>query len=321
MSKLSRVRSLKPILFLLGFYLAAVQIAQTLLYTVVAYLVSAAAKTGMEFGNTVNEISGQYVLLAFALAALLLTVTTWLADKALYRHDPFWTAPHKAPWHLDRNTKKELVRGLSSGMIAAIVYLLIFTASGQLAFLGIYLTSTFGTPVFPLFFLDFLSLAALLVCEEFIFRHKLQKMLLQSFSPLAAVAITTALYLLVKNLQFQLDTLDLINLGLMSAALGFFFLKSGRAHRGIGFVLSLLCTLHSLAGLPLWDTESPSFFLFKPVLKASEVLSGARGAPFHGLGLTSILVVIAGAAYWTWRQDLEARQHYERITNEKNLEF
>lgn len=316
MTVIQRIRFLRPVLFLLAFYLIGVQIAQTLLYTVVAYLVSASEKTGVDFGNTVNEISGQYLMLAFAAAGLLLSVTAWLADKALYRQDPFWNSPFRPPWQLDRQTKRELLRGLSSGVIVALVYLFLFTASGQLAFLGVYLTSTFGTPVFPLFFVDLAGLVTLVVCEEFIFRHKIQKYLFLNLPPITAVLLTSAAYLLVKNLQFQLGRLDLLNLFLLSVALGFFYLKSGRCHRGIGFMLALLCTIHPMAGLPLWDTESPSFFLFKPVSHASEFLSGYRGAPFSGIGLTSILLMIAIGAYWTWRQDSAARQFFESGSGE-----
>ncbi|MGZ3696188.1 MAG: CPBP family glutamic-type intramembrane protease, partial [Bdellovibrionota bacterium] len=244
-----RVLIFKPVVFIVGFYLLATQVAQTLLYTVVAYLVSAAEKTGSDFGNTVNEISSQYLLLAFALASLLLSVTAWLADRALYRQDPFWNAPHKPFWQLDRLTKRELIRGLSSGTIAGLVYLCLFTLSGQLSFLGIYITSTLGTPVFPLFFVDLISLLVLVVCEEFIFRHKIQKYLLAHLPASVSLFITTALYLVVKNLQFQLTGLDYLNLVLVNLALGFFYLKSGRSHRGLGFLVSLLALFHPIAGL------------------------------------------------------------------------
>jgi membrane protease YdiL (CAAX protease family) len=301
---MSRILLFKPVFFIVGFYLLATQIAQTLLYTVVTYLVSAADKTGNDFSNTVNEISSQYLLLAFALAALLLSVTAWVADRALYRQDPFWNSPLKPFWQLDRVTKRELLRGLASGTIAALVYLFLFTVSGQLSFLGVYITSTLGTPVFPLFFVDLISLVVLVFCEEFIFRHKVQKYLLAHLPSGAAVFITTILYLAVKNLQFQLTGLDFVNLTLVNLALGFFYLKSSRSHRGLGFLLSLLCVFHPLCGLPIFETEGPSFLLFKPIVKGPELLSGVHGAPFTGLGLTVILVMIVGGAYLTWKQDV-----------------
>ena len=71
-----RTRAPRSAALILGFYLAATQIAHTLLYTIVAYLVSAADKVGADFGNTVNEIAGQYHFFAFSLGALLMTITT-----------------------------------------------------------------------------------------------------------------------------------------------------------------------------------------------------------------------------------------------------
>ncbi len=304
---------LRSVAWLFGFYLMASQVAQTLLYTLVTYVVAAANKTGADFSNTINEIAGQYLLLSFSLGALLLMVTTWLGDKALYRHDAFWTEPHKTLWQLNRLNKQELLRGLSSGAMAAAVYLLVITASGQAAFLGIYITSTLGTPVFPLFFLNLLALGTLLVCEEYIFRHKILKQLLQKMSPLQAVVCTSALYILVKELQFTLQPLDYLNLLFLNVALGFFFLKSGCSHRNLGFLLALFGFLHPLAGLPLWEVESPSFFLFKTNARSSELLTGNSAGPMAGLALTSILLVFSVGAYLSWKKSLEAKRQMERI--------
>lgn len=309
-----RTRSLRSAALILGFYLGATQIAHTLLYTIVAYLVSAAEKTGTDFGNTVNEIAGQYHFFSFALAALLMALTTWKGDRALYRHDQFWNENHQPVWQLNRLTKEELLRGLSSGAIAAGVYLLLFTVSGQGSFLGVYITSTFGTPVFPLFFLDFAALCTLLFCEEYIFRHKILKRLLIQLPPGMAITLTAAAYLLVKYLQFELGLMDMMNLALMNVALGYFYLKSGKAHRGIGFLLMLLGFLHSVAGLPLWDNESPSFFLFKSAQRNHEVLFGGGAGPFGGLALSSIFLVFTIGCALSWKQELEARQQAARAS-------
>ncbi|WP_305809356.1 hypothetical protein, partial [Staphylococcus epidermidis] len=146
--------------------------------TIVAYMVSLSTKTGPEFSNTVNEISSQYILFARALGALVLSATLWQADRALYRQIPFWNEAHRPFWQLDRIRKEQLFRGLSSGLLAALVFIVFFTAAGQISYLGIYITSTMGTPIFPLFFLDLASLATLLVCEEYLFRHKILRTLL-----------------------------------------------------------------------------------------------------------------------------------------------
>jgi hypothetical protein len=307
-----RSRSLRSAALIFVFYLLATQAAHTLLYTIVAYLVSAAEKTGTDFGNTVNEIAGQYHFVSFALGALLLTFTTWKADRALYSHQVFWNDPHKPFWHLDRLTKEELIRGGSSGLIAASIYLLLFTVSGRGSFLGVYITSTIGTPVFPLFFVDILALGLMLFCEEYIFRHKILGLLLGSLPPGVAVFFTSLLYLAVKYLQFELSLMDLANLMLMNIALGYFFLKYRKPHRGIGYLIALLCALHSLAGLPLWENESPSFFLFKASGRAQDLLFGGQSGPFAGLALLSIFLVFALGAAFSWKKEIEARRHSER---------
>jgi hypothetical protein len=294
------------------FYLIAVQAARTLLYTIVAYIASAAEKTGPDFGNTVNEIAGQYHFVSYAAAALLIMVTAWRADRALYSHQPFWNDSHKPLWHLSRITKEELIRGLSSGLIASAIYLFLFTLSGRGTFLGVYLTSTVGTPVFPLFFVDLVSLVVMLFCEEYIFRHKILQLLLGSFSPGFSICLTALLAVAVKFIQFDLNAMGIVNLLLMNLALGYFFLKYKKAHRGIGFVISLLVSLHCLAGLPLWDNESPSFFLFKAVGRTSEMLFGGHAGPFAGLALWSIFLVFVLGSLFSWKQEIEARRHSER---------
>lgn len=307
-----KTRGLRSVALIFLFYLLATQAAHTLLYTIVAYLVSAADKTGTDFGNTVNEIAGQYHFVSFALGALLLTFTTWKADRALYSHQVFWNDSHKPFWHLDRLTKEELIRGLSSGLIAALIYLLLFTASGRGSFLGVYITSTIGTPVFPLFFVDIMALGLMLFCEEYIFRHKILGTLLGSLPPGLAIAFTSLLHLTVKYLQFELALMDLANLLLMNIALGYFFLKYRKPHRGLGYLIALLCSLHCLAGLPLWENESPSFFLFKAAGRAPDLLFGGQSGPFAGLALLSIFLVFAIGAAYGWKKEIEARRHSER---------
>lgn len=293
---------LKPIALLMFFYLVVAELAQTLLFTIVTYIVAATGKLGVEFGNTVNEIADQYRLFSYAVGMGLVAVTLWLGDKALYRHSPFWNDPKKPAWQLDRHTKEELIRGATSGFLAALVYLVIFTVSRQVSFLGTLITSSVGTPVFPLFFLDTVSLLVLVVSDEFLFRHKLLRGLLAHAGPNAAVLITSALYVAGKHLQFTLAPVDYLNLLCLNIALGFFYLKSGKCHRGLGFLVLLLGTLHPLAGLPLWAQESPSFFLFKESHRATPILSGGVTGPLGGLGLFSILLVFTIAANYAWKR-------------------
>jgi hypothetical protein len=296
-------------------YIAGSQLALTLLYTVVAYFVSLAQKTGTDFGNTVNEIANQYIILSLASAAMLLTLTIWQADRALYRQVPFWNEPRRPLWQLDRSRKDEFWRGLSSGTLGACTFLVFFTLSGQLNYLGVYITSTLGTPIFPLFFVNLLALATLLLCEEYLFRHKILRNLLALLPPGPAVAFTSALHILARHLQFQLEPIDYLNLACINLTLGFFYVKSGKSHRSLGFIISFLCLLHNLGGLALWNNESPSFFLFKAAPHSLPLLSGGASGPMAGLGISFVVAIFTLGSYLTWRRELEARRHLQRTAH------
>jgi hypothetical protein len=301
-------KELLPVACTFILYAIVSQAAHTLLNTIVSYLVSLSLKTGTDFSNTVNEIADQYLLLSLSIGALVLMLTLWQGDRALYRQIPFWNDLRKPFWQLDRNRKEELLRGLSSGALAALVYLIFFAISGQLGYLGVYITSTFGTPIFPLFFTDIAALLTLLVCEEFLFRQKILRGLLAVMPESAAIGLTTALYILSRHWHFHLEAFDYLNLACLNFVLGYFYVKSGKIHRGLGFLAALILLLHNVGGLPLWGYESPSFFLFKSGPRSSALLTGGVSGPLGGLGLFGILVIFALGSFLTWKRELEAKR-------------
>jgi membrane protease YdiL (CAAX protease family) len=310
MTLLQRLFALRPMALTFLFYVLLSQLAQTLLYTVITYMVSLSSKTGPDFSNSVNEISGQYILFTFALAAFLLALTIWQADRALYRQVPFWNSPHRPVWQLDHVRKEELLRGLSNGGLCALVYLLFFSLTGQIDYLGVYITSAFGTPVFPLFFMDVLGLATLVACEEFLFRHKILRGLLARMPVSLAILCTAALHTLARHWQFQLEPLDYANLLCLNLILGYLYVRTGKCHRGLGLILSLLCVLHTVGGLPLWGFESPSVFLLKAAPRTPAWTTGGASGPLAGAGLFAVIALFT--LVLTWRRDLEARRQSER---------
>lgn len=295
-----RLKSSKGFLFLFLFYAGASQLAQTLLFTIVAYIVAAADKSGTEFGNTVNEIAVQYQFFTYSMAAIFTAFVLWKADRALYRMNFFWNEPHKPVWQLSRASKMELLRGCASGFIALFVYLALFLLSGKGTFLGIYLTSTLGTPAFPLFFLNFFCLGALLLLEEYLIRHKWISALGTTFSPITTAFLISFSSTIIKLIQFELTTIDLVNIFLLNLLLTFYTLRSQKCHRGVGFLLSLVWLIHCFAGLPLWENESPSFFIFKSLDRQHELLFGGANGPFAGLALFTVLLVFFVASFLNW---------------------
>ena len=119
----NKVLRIRGAIFLFAIYALISQLSHTLLYTIIAYIVSLSTKTGPDFSNTVNEISSQYILFASALGAGFLALTVHQADKALYRHIPFWVEGQRKLWQLDRTRKDEFWRGISNGVLACILYL------------------------------------------------------------------------------------------------------------------------------------------------------------------------------------------------------
>ncbi len=293
----------RRILLLIIFYAAVSKLAHTLLFTIVSGWVLLTSHGGEHVSDTINEVASQFIFVAAAGGALLVSLSVWLGDKALYVHRPFWNAAGRPVWQLERSAKLEFTRGLMTGTLIAVVLLSALTAAGHVNYLGVFLTSTVGTPTFPLFFSDLISLITFVACEEYIFRHRMLPDLLRSLGPHAAVLITTLFYLAIKYMQFPLTGIDIINIVLVNFTLGYFYLKSEKPHRGLALWASLTAALHSIAGLPLWGQTSPSLFLFKHSTKASDLLTGGISGPMASVGMTCILVIIFFGAYFSWRSD------------------
>lgn len=293
----------RRVLLLILFYGVVSKLANTLLLTIVSGWVLFMNPDGAILSDTINEVASQFVFIAAASGALLVALTVWLGDKALYANRPFWNTPNRPFWQLERGTKLELARGLGTGLLVAVVLTGALTAANHIGYLGLFLTSTVGTPTFPLFFSDLIALITFLVCEEYIFRHRILPDLLRFRGPHNAVWITTLLYIGIKYLQFPLTNIDVLNITLLNLSLGYFYLKAGKPHRGLALLSALFGMLHSISGLPLWGQLSPSLFLFKHSNKASDLLTGGLAGPMGSLGMTSVLVIIFIGAYFSWRSD------------------
>lgn len=299
-SRLWRFRG--PAFLCLAYYLAG-KIAHTLLLTIVTSFILIAYKDNPDLSNLVNEIADQYTLIAYALAALLVAGTVHLADKALYRSRFFWNEEKRPPWQLDHNSQQELFRGLSSALLVVTVLVVILFANNQVNFLGIFITSAVGTPVFPLFLSNTLCLLLLLASEEFIFRHKILYYLQRELSPVHAIVISALAATLLRSSQFDLTAMDKASLFLLNAALGVMYVRRSRAHRGLAFVVVFFTLLHPLAGFPLWGHNAPSFFLFKHTSKAAPLLTGGEAGPLASIGMLSLFVLLLAGSYARWRRE------------------
>lgn len=297
------VKKFRSIFFIILFYWGMTKIAHTLLVTSVTYYSLIATTQEASLPNTVNEITAQFLFFSYAVAALAVSLTLWFGHKALYQVSNFWNEGNKKLWELSRDMKQELQRGMGTALLVVVAILGLFFARDQLSFLGFVLSSTVGTPVFPLFFLDLLSIGTICICEEYIFRYRIMSSLMEERYPVRAVVVSALLYLVIKAVQFDLGLIECLNILLINISLGFYFLRSYRVHRGIGFIVVFFALLKSVFGLALWSQAGPSMFLFKHNAQI-EVgwLTGGDAGPLAGLGMTSLLAVVSIAAIWSWRQ-------------------
>jgi hypothetical protein len=298
----------RPLSYVL-IYALACKAFHTLLYTAVTSFVLAAGKSGLDLSNVVNEIASQFTLIAYAGAAVVVSLTNVWADQALQRRLPFWNALSKPAWQLERSSKIELYRGASSGFFAIFILLLIMLVARQINFLGLFITSTVGTPVFPLFIANTAALFCLIFAEEYIFRFKILNSLCLTLQPVHAIALHSVAYIFVKYVQFDLMFMDMINLFLLNMCLGFFQIKSGKMHRGLGFLIVLFGFTHTLAGLPLWQHISPSVFLFKHSTRNSVYLTGGDAGPMASFGVSGILLFLFISSYISWQRESEDLSH------------
>ncbi|MCO5143732.1 MAG: hypothetical protein M9962_11640 [Oligoflexia bacterium] len=289
-------------------YLLMAFFAHALLYTIVTTIVSAADKKGIEFGTTINEIASQYLFFAYACGSLVVTIMLWKGTRSFYSKRHFWSRPNKNIFQLDKNSKNEFIRGISTGFVIPLALLLSFYFAGHISYLGVYINSALGTPLFPLFLLTLISLPVLLWCEEYIFRFRIQSNLNEVFPPFASVLLTALMQTFIRNLQFQISYIDILNLLLFHITLGLFYERSQKPHRGLGLQLTALTLLHCGFGLPLWSIESPSFFLMKPTVHAYSILSGGEMGPISSLGFTAILAVLLVSSFHLWKIEKEAER-------------
>lgn len=295
---------LRPLVLIALFYLCVAKLAHTLLITGVTSYVLLTAKNGTDLPNTVNEISSQFVFFSYALGALLVSLTLWFGNRALYGKSSFWNEGKKKFWELSREIKTNLSRGAGSALLIVLLLVLLLLATGDILYLGLYITSAIGTAVFPLYLMDVLSLVTFIFCEEYIFRYRLLGGLQQILPPTYAVAGASLAYVLIKWIQFDLTAIDILNLLLLNATLGVFYLRTGRVHRGLSFVLVFYGVLHSFLGLPLFSQQGSSFLLLKHNAQTGSAwLTGADAGPLGGLAMTSLLLLLFAGALWSWRTE------------------
>lgn len=286
------------------FYLLVSWFCFILLFTIVTSAVLMQQGESGQVNQVINDISVQYLFVAYAIGALFTLFVCWMGDRAFARQTPFWISSGWF-WELEPVSIREFWRGAGSGILLPAIAIALLTSAGQINFLGTFITSGTSSPIFFLFLLNALSLAVMVLCEEYIFRHKILGTLTTRISPLKSVIFTSIGYVAVKYYQFSLAPVDYVTLFLASASASFYFLRSGRIFRSLGFLGTLYGVIHFVCGLNLWGHSTAGLFLFTDAKSASALVTGGLDGPLAGTAMLSLMLITTIVAYLSWKKGNE----------------
>lgn len=192
-----------------------------------------------------------------------------------------------------KELKRVFAPNALNGLILTGVMVAGTTLGGHMSYLGVYmrfdevLLSLVSSIIFGS------SLFALVIVEEYIFRQVIEKKFSEYVGALGVAALSSALYLFVKYVQFELNWVLAVNLVLLN--LTYSMIAHGERHymASASFAGTFMTITHVIFGLPLMGQDMPGILL----LRASSdeglgsLLSGGAAGPEGGLVLTVLLVI------------------------------
>lgn len=180
-----------------------------------------------------------------------------------------------------------------NGLIFAAVLVLGTTLGGHMSYLGFYmkfdevvLTLT-SAGLFALF------LSVMVLVEEYVLRAVLEPRIGDSFGAFATLGISTAAFIGIKYLQFDLGWAEVLNLALLNLTLSIIARAEGGYMSSASFCAVFLILVHLVFGLPFMGQDMPGILLLRS--SADEglgtLLSGGAAGPESGLVLTVLLLI------------------------------
>lgn len=185
-----------------------------------------------------------------------------------------------------------------NGLILGLVYVVGTTVGGFLNYLGFYIhfnEFVFSTTIMILLGFSFFTLILL---EEYLLRKKIELQIETFFNnkyrKYYALLISSALFLIIKSLQFNLTWLEFINFFLLNYLLSKMSKKYSFHHSAL-FCSVLFFLLHGVLGLPFLGEDMPGIFLFR-ILDDNTLafwLAGGQRGPLAGLIMSLLFIVYA----------------------------
>ena len=214
--------------------------------------------------------------------------------------------------------ERSYVPGFARGAVIATGIVVALLLSGVDRYLGFFVQFEGTTIAIVSIVLRILALFALVYCEEFLFRKKVQPRLVDWIQgipglrrldrstshgrlsqDLLVAGTTGILFCAVKWLQFDLGFMHLLTLFILSMSLGVRSLENGDFARGAGFWSAILIVFHPLLSLPVLGSDFSGVFLIKYSAGTAGLtdfdsdtmrfLSGGAGGPLSGFALQLIL--------------------------------
>ncbi|OFZ84170.1 MAG: hypothetical protein A3K03_08315 [Bdellovibrionales bacterium RIFOXYD1_FULL_44_7] len=267
-------------------YLTWVFAARLLVVTVITYFL-------MFSGSKFQEISDVYAaneIAAMGFASLLyILLLTLLSPLTLVTRDEIisWNKLHR-----------RFAPGVIYGSVLALGVVVAFLASGLYRYFGFFIQSDEGILAVFNVAIRGLAIVCFVFCEEYLFRYKILNQVRSKLSDIYAIIVVALLYCLIKAVQFDVGSRQMITLFLVSLALAIRSIVDGDSSRGAGFWAAILVVFHVFLGLPVFGNEFQGIFLVK-YQGATDVvadsgtarfLTGGVGGPLSSFALQILLL-------------------------------
>jgi hypothetical protein len=256
--------------------------------TIIAYTV-AHDSIGAGMLQRIGDVAraNQVLTYGFAAAAFVLLLHLW---------HPLTRTQVKQVFNFQELRSKFAANALAGAVLAAVL-ITGSTLGGHMSFLGIYMKfdevviSVSSSMIFGV------SLFVMVIVEEYIFRSALEPRIIdfygEAHAVLPAALISSAFYLMIKCIQFDLSWVSAINTVLFNLTLSMIARSERSFMASAAFGGTFLVLVHVVFGLPFMGQDMPGLFLLRATSEdgISQLISGGLAGPEAGLVLTVLLVI------------------------------
>lgn len=227
--------------------------------------------------------------------------------------------------------EKYFLPGFIHGATLAAGVTLAFVLSGHYRYLGSFIPFEEAPLAGLTVLVRILALGVFAYCEEFIFRHKISRYLLQQLGVvkstqfaghLVTASVVAVLYCGIKLLQFDLGVMQLGTLFLVSITLSVRSFADNDFNRGAGFWAAMLIVFQALLSLPALGGDFAGIILIKYQNslsantgdEAARLLTGGVGGPLSSLALQMLLALDIARGLLRYRKGQRTRPAQTRLT-------